>query len=150
MKQMVNEFTVEEIMIEPANMGGGVTPCTSGCECNMKKDMMKTKDSKTAVMNDVMSDTVKENNMNGVMLDSVKQNNMNMGVMPGSVDLRPNITSGGSMSVQCNTCVMNHVGLAQAYVPYQMELGLKDQETALACGTAFSQLVQPWVRSICP
>ncbi|MEA5084101.1 MAG: spore coat associated protein CotJA [Lachnospiraceae bacterium] len=51
--------------------------------------------------------------------------------------------------LDCNDCVMEHVGLAQAYVPYQTEFKTFSQEDGLACGTIFPQLVIPYVPSRC-
>lgn len=44
----------------------------------------------------------------------------------------------------CNQCVFELVGYAQAYVPYQMTYTLLQSEKALACGTAFMELVSPY------
>lgn len=51
--------------------------------------------------------------------------------------------------LECNDCVMEHVGLAQAYVPYQTEFTTFSQEESLACGTVFPQLVMPYTRNRC-
>ena len=44
----------------------------------------------------------------------------------------------------CNSCVMNHIGLAQAYVPSQTYTAAKEQEQSLVCGTTFTELVMPY------
>jgi len=49
--------------------------------------------------------------------------------------------------LECNDCVMEHVGLAQAYVPYQTDFTIFSQEESLACGTVFPQLVIPYCRN---
>ena len=44
----------------------------------------------------------------------------------------------------CDACVIEQVGLAQAYVPsqpYQKPMG---QEQSLVCGTTFASLVMPY------
>ena len=44
----------------------------------------------------------------------------------------------------CNSCVMERIGLAQAFVPSQPFGALKDQEQSLVCGTVFPELVMPY------
>ena len=44
----------------------------------------------------------------------------------------------------CSSCVMNRIGLAQAYVPSQPYNSPMDQERSLICGTTFSELVMPY------
>lgn len=44
----------------------------------------------------------------------------------------------------CNTCVIERVGLAQAFVPTQPFQQPMSQEQSLVCGTAFSDLVMPY------
>ena len=45
----------------------------------------------------------------------------------------------------CNTCVIDAIGLAQAYVPYQPDAVTMAAEQSLVCGTAFPSLVKPYV-----
>ena len=44
----------------------------------------------------------------------------------------------------CSSCVMNRIGLAQAYVPSQPYAPPMPQEQSLICGTAFSDLAMPY------
>jgi hypothetical protein len=52
--------------------------------------------------------------------------------------------------LECNDCVIDHVGLAQAYIPYQTDFVTFSQEESLACGTIFPQLSIPYTRNRCP
>lgn len=51
-------------------------------------------------------------------------------------------------TMDCNTCVMNEIGLAQAYVPYQMDGTPMGLEQSLVCGTAFEGLVHPYMQGM--
>lgn len=53
------------------------------------------------------------------------------------------ITPDTSMG-DCSTCVMERIGLAQAYVPSQPYTTPMEQEQSLVCGTTFSELVMPY------
>ena len=53
------------------------------------------------------------------------------------------ITPDTSMG-DCSRCVMERIGLAQAYVPSQPYTMPMDQEQSLVCGTAFSELAMPY------
>ena len=44
----------------------------------------------------------------------------------------------------CNTCVMQSIGLAQAYIPSQPYTTPMEQEQSLVCGTTFTELVMPY------
>ena len=44
----------------------------------------------------------------------------------------------------CNTCVMQHIGLAQAYIPSQPYTIPMEQEQSLVCGTTFTELIMPY------
>ena len=44
----------------------------------------------------------------------------------------------------CSSCVMNRIGLAQAYVPSQPYTLPMTQEQSLICGTVFSDLTMPY------
>ena len=44
----------------------------------------------------------------------------------------------------CSNCVMNRIGLAQAYVPSQPYTSPMTQEQSLICGTVFSDLAMPY------
>ncbi len=56
----------------------------------------------------------------------------------------PETSTGSSSMGDCNTCVLNRIGLAQAYIPDQSYEQPKEQEEALVCGTAFSELSMPY------
>ena len=44
----------------------------------------------------------------------------------------------------CNHCVKEQIGLAQAFVPSQPYTAPMEQEQSLVCGTAFADLVMPY------
>ncbi len=44
----------------------------------------------------------------------------------------------------CNACVIERVGLAQAMVPFQPYEAPMEQEQSLICGTAFADLAMPY------
>lgn len=44
----------------------------------------------------------------------------------------------------CNACVMERIGLAQAFIPTQPFTQPMEQEQSLVCGTAFADLVMPY------
>lgn len=48
------------------------------------------------------------------------------------------------MADGCAACVIERVGLAQAYVPSQPYQPPMEQEQSLVCGTVFSELVMPY------
>ena len=52
---------------------------------------------------------------------------------------RPGINMGN-----CSSCVMEHIGLAQAYIPSQPYTTPMEQEQSLVCGTIFTELVMPY------
>ncbi|MCJ7854968.1 spore coat associated protein CotJA [Lachnospiraceae bacterium NSJ-143] len=50
----------------------------------------------------------------------------------------------------CNDCIIERVGLSEAYVPYQTDFDLMDPEESLMLGTAFKNLVIPYSKtSVC-
>jgi hypothetical protein len=51
--------------------------------------------------------------------------------------------------VDCNDSLIEMIGLADAYVPYQTEFSLMSPEKSLVCGTVFAGLVIPYKRSQC-
>ena len=55
----------------------------------------------------------------------------------------PSVTPDTSTS-DCSTCVIDRIGLAQAFIPSQPYEALKDQEQSLVCGTVFSDLSMPY------
>ena len=44
----------------------------------------------------------------------------------------------------CSACIMQHIGLAQAYIPSQPYTMPMEQEQSLVCGTTFTELVMPY------
>ncbi len=60
-------------------------------------------------------------------------------VSPATTALQPDTDMG-----DCNACVLERVGLAQAFVADQPYEALMEQEQSLVCGTAFSALVMPY------
>ena len=44
----------------------------------------------------------------------------------------------------CNNCVMNRIGLAQAYIPSQTYTPPMPEDQSLICGTVFSELAMPY------
>ena len=53
------------------------------------------------------------------------------------------VTPDASMG-DCSACVIERIGLAQAFIPSQPYETLKDQEQSLICGTVFSELSMPY------
>lgn len=70
----------------------------------------------------------------------------------GGANMTPSIPSNGGNMIpgmsmgdsSCNQWVIDRVGLAQAYVPYQNTFNTMSEDKSLACGTIFSELVQPY------
>ena len=56
-----------------------------------------------------------------------------------SATILPDIPMGN-----CSRCVMEKIGLAQAYVPSQPYTQPMEQEQSLVCGTTFTELVMPY------
>lgn len=48
--------------------------------------------------------------------------------------------------MDCNTCVIEAIGLAQAFVPFQPDGVPMGLEESLICGTAFAGLVKPYAK----
>lgn len=48
----------------------------------------------------------------------------------------------------CNDCIIERIGLAEAYVPYQTDISLMEPEKSLELGTAFEELVIPYTRTL--
>ncbi len=67
-----------------------------------------------------------------------------MNQSPVTVD-KTKTTNTGVSAADCNTCVLEAIGLAQAYVPYQPDGKTMGLEQSLVCGTAFPGLVKPYV-----
>lgn len=55
-------------------------------------------------------------------------------------------TSMADFDNDCNACVINMIGLAQAYVPFQVELNKMSPSKSLILGTTFADLSQPYVK----
>ena len=49
-----------------------------------------------------------------------------------------------TMMGDCNACVIERIGLAQAFVPAQPFEQPMEQEQSLVCGTVFSDLAMPY------
>lgn len=49
-----------------------------------------------------------------------------------------------TMMGDCNACVMERIGLAQAFVPTQPWQMPMSEEQSLVCGTVFSDLAMPY------
>ena len=49
----------------------------------------------------------------------------------------------------CNDCIIERTGFADAYVPYQTEFAVMSPEKSLVCGTVFASLVIPYQKSEC-
>ena len=49
---------------------------------------------------------------------------------------------------ECNDCLLESVGLAQAVVPYQTDLDVMDAQCSLVHGTVFSKLVRPYKKDM--
>lgn len=72
----------------------------------------------------------------------------NPGINPPPIEIVPPIfelpPGSTSPDVDCNTCIIDRIGLAQAIVPSQPFTAPMESEQALVCGTAFSDLVMPY------
>lgn len=44
----------------------------------------------------------------------------------------------------CNDCIIERIGLSEAYVPYQTDFDIMEADKALMLGTAFKNLVIPY------
>lgn len=53
---------------------------------------------------------------------------------------------GEDTSMDCNAWLIHKIGLAQAYVAPQPNAMTMSEEQSLVCGTAFGDLVQPYVQ----
>jgi len=49
---------------------------------------------------------------------------------------------------ECNDCMLENVGLARAYVPYQCDLDVMTKEASLVHGTVFARLVKPYKKDM--
>ncbi len=58
------------------------------------------------------------------------------------------LPQGYAPAANCNDCVLERVGLSQAYVPYQNYEALFAPEQSLVCGTAFPSLVMPYTQGM--
>jgi|GEM_PF-2343800 len=52
-------------------------------------------------------------------------------------------------AADCNDCIIERTGLADAYVPYQPEFDVMAPEKSLICGTVFQSLAMPYKKSGC-
>ena len=58
----------------------------------------------------------------------------------------PRIIAQNKNVIDCNTCVLQSIGLAQAFVPFQPNGKTMELEQSLVCGTAFADLVHPYIK----
>lgn len=68
---------------------------------------------------------------------NMQRSSSSMAATPAA--LTPDTTMG-----DCNACVMERIGLAQAMVPFQPYEAPMEQEQSLVCGTAFANLAMPY------
>lgn len=66
------------------------------------------------------------------------------GGMTGS--MTGNITGIIGEQKNCNDWLIDRIGLAQAYIAPQPNANTMSQEQSLICGTAFGDLVQPYIQ----
>ena len=52
-------------------------------------------------------------------------------------------------AADCNDCVIEHSGLAEAYVPYQTDFDIMSAEESLIAGTTFKSLNMPYENRCC-
>lgn len=76
---------------------------------------------------------------NFICNNNCQRTSMNHSTEAQTVAILPDTSMG-----DCSACVMNRIGLAQAYVPSQPYTAPMEQEQSLVCGTAFSDLVMPY------
>lgn len=69
------------------------------------------------------------------------------GPMPTPQTMAVPVTTESAVA-DCNNCIVEKVGLAQAYVPFQMDFDLMEENRSLACGTAFPELVSPYRKNM--
>ena len=53
------------------------------------------------------------------------------------------------VAADCNDCVIEHSGLAEAYVPYQTDFDIMSAEESLIAGTTFKSLNMPYENRCC-
>ena len=63
---------------------------------------------------------------------------------PSAKKLSNTTISSDTATGNCSYCVIERIGLAQAFVPAQPYTAPMDQEQSLICGTAFSELAMPY------
>ncbi len=67
--------------------------------------------------------------------------------MKPDVDMKPDMGE-EDMDLSCNQCVIDKIGLAQAYIPYQTDMSMMDGVSGLKAGTVFTQLNQPYQKGL--
>lgn len=75
-----------------------------------------------------------QNNLSNQNNQSTTQSNA-----PAAAAILPDTSMG-----DCNACVQEQIGLAQAFIPNQPYEAPMGEEQSLVCGTAFSALVMPY------
>ena len=50
---------------------------------------------------------------------------------------------------ECNDCLLENIGLARAYVPFQCDIDVMTPDSSLVNGTAFARLVKPYKKDMC-
>ncbi|WP_458397698.1 spore coat associated protein CotJA [Anaerotignum sp.] len=63
---------------------------------------------------------------------------------PSAIAAQPSAILPDTSMGDCSSCVMDRIGLAQAYIPSQPYSVPMEQEQSLVCGTVFSDLVMPY------
>lgn len=120
---------------------GNVRDMNSGSTRNMNNGSENTKNVNSGSRSTRNMNSGSENtrNMNSGSMENIN----NTMIMPDVVSVT--VTEFVSDDYQdCNNCVMNMVGLAQAYVPFQGKYTLLSECRSLLNGTVFQQLVMPY------
>lgn len=63
---------------------------------------------------------------------------------PFSTNSSVNTIADDTAGSNCSPCVLNQIGIAQAYIPSQKYSPPMPQEQNLLCGTVFSELIIPY------
>lgn len=88
-------------------------------------------------------------NQNGSMQNAMYQNgsmvqNGCRSMQQNTNGVQPAALQPDTMMGDCNACVIERVGLAQAFVPSQPFTQPMEQEQSLVCGTVFADLAMPY------
>lgn len=84
----------------------------------------------------------------GVKSKPAEDESASYGARRGRTANTPNTKRGeaNSENMTCNECVVNRIGYAQAYVPYQTDTEMYGTEMGLESGTVFTALNMPYKR----